>query len=933
MSTVWEFVLLGIGLSAGYVLAAQGTVVVFRGSGVVNFAQGGFALIGAYADLELQNAGLSPLAALLIGVLASALVGGLTYALIMRRLTHASQIVQVVATLGVSLVITQGLALHYGSVASYPSRILSKQTIYIFGAHISEYDLILFPIAVALTAVLWVVYKFTRFGIATTAVSENPRAAAALGHRPERIGLINWTLGGALGGFAGILIAPDIGLTTTTIGLLLIPALAAAVLGRFTSFWLTLGGGLIVAIGSSLLTRYSVGTGWSDAFPFLVVIAILLFRSSSLPGRGEATDRLPSVGTGRVRWPLVVVGVIASAVLIAVIPGAGQDAMTISLTAGIISLSLTVVTGYAGQISLAQFGLAGLSAFTAAKLSADLGFTFWEALIGGVLIAIPVGVVVGLPALRARGVNLAIVTLGFGLTIEDVLLSDPNLQNQGAGLQVKPPSIFGFDLSAFDHPGRYATLCLIAFVVCALIVSNLRRGSVGRELIALRANERAAAALGINLTFAKLYAFVVGACLAGLAGVLIAFEQPFIAFLPSAGGPPFDPNTGISLLSLVIVFGIGYVGSSVLVGFGFGVGLAAWLAGLIFSSQSAAGWLALAGGVAVILTVLWLPNGLASAPYAVFGPLSPIAKRWWPRFEAGLDRLERKRRAPTPVTVLPPPTPLDCTLEVEGMSVRFGGVVALDDVSVTVKSGEIIGLIGPNGAGKSTLIDAISGHNRAYRGQIHLDGKPVDAASATKRARLGIGRSFQALELFDDLTVEDNVRAGSELPALSNYLTDLIAPRRRALSPNAHAAVDEFNLGTDLDRMPTELPFGRRRLVGIARTVAANPRILLLDEPAAGLDDHECEELAALLTRLAHDRGLGILLVEHNVNLVMEVSDRVIALDFGKAIAQGTPEHVRHDPGVISAYLGQGPSGCSTPTASRVSESPSHPARAGWATR
>jgi ABC-type branched-subunit amino acid transport system ATPase component/branched-subunit amino acid ABC-type transport system permease component len=913
MSTVWQFVLLGLGLSAGYVLAAQGTVVVFRGSGVVNFAQGGFALIGAFASAEFQDAGLSPLGALLLGVLVAALAGGLTYALVMRWLSNASQIVQVVATLGVSLTITQGLALHYGTVALYPARIFGTQSVYIFGAHISRYDLALIPIAVAITAALWAVYRFTRFGLATSAVAENARAAAALGHRPELIGLVNWTLGGALGGLAGVLVAPDIGLTTSTIGLLLIPALAAAVLGRFTSFWLTLGGAVIVAVGSSLLTRYSIGTGWSDAFPFLVVIAILVFRSSSLPGRGESTERLPSVGTGRVRWPLVVAGIVIGAVLIAVLPANGEDAITISLTAAIIALSLTVVTGYAGQISLAQLGLAGFSAFIAAKVSADWGFTFWEALIVGVLVALPIGALVGLPALRARGVNLAIVTLGFGLTIEDVLLSNPNLQNQGAGLPVKPPSLFGFNLGAFDHPGRYATLCLVAFVVCSLVVANLRRGRVGRELIALRANERAAAALGINLTLAKLYAFVVGAGLAGLAGVLIAFQQSFVVLLPSGGGPPFDPFTAISLLSLVIICGIGYVGAGLVAGVGFGVGIAAWLTGLIFSSPNAAGWISLFGGVAVIFTVLCLPNGVASVLWLpsdmsggrrfLLGPLALVAKLW-PTLEAALDKLEFKRATPTAVSGAPLAAREDCTLDVANVRVTFGGIVALYGVSLTVKSGEIVGLIGPNGAGKSTLIDAITGHNRRYSGHVTLDGKSVDAASATKRARLGIGRSFQALELFDDLTVEDNVRAGSELPKPSNYLTDLILPRRGAMTPDARAAVEEFDLGADLGRMPSELPFGRRRLVGIARTVAASPRILLLDEPAAGLDDHECDELAKLLTSLARERGLGILLVEHNVNLVMGVSDRVVALDFGQMIASGAPQDVRHDPAVVSAYIG-----------------------------
>jgi branched-subunit amino acid ABC-type transport system permease component len=210
MSTFWQFVLLGFGLAPAYVLAAQGTVLVYRGSGVVNFAQGSFGLIGAYASFELQNAGLAPVPALLGGVIAGALAGAVTYGVVMRRLSHASQLVRIVATLGLSVVITQALALHFANNASYPQPIISTSVVYIFGAHISKYELALFIFTLVLTAGLWAAFRYSKFGLRTSAVAENPRATAALGHSPDLIGLINWTLGGGLGALAGVLISADL---------------------------------------------------------------------------------------------------------------------------------------------------------------------------------------------------------------------------------------------------------------------------------------------------------------------------------------------------------------------------------------------------------------------------------------------------------------------------------------------------------------------------------------------------------------------------------------------------------------------------------------------------------------------------------------------------------------------------------------------------
>jgi sulfate-transporting ATPase len=230
--------------------------------------------------------------------------------------------------------------------------------------------------------------------------------------------------------------------------------------------------------------------------------------------------------------------------------------------------------------------------------------------------------------------------------------------------------------------------------------------------------------------------------------------------------------------------------------------------------------------------------------------------------------------------------------------------VALDQVSLELRSGEILGLIGPNGAGKTTMIDAISGLNRRYTGRVLFDGRPIDRLSPAARARLGIGRSFQSLELFEELNVEDNLRVGADAPSTHSYVTDLVRPGKRPLPPAAIAALKEFELTADVRRKPGELPFGQRRLVGIARAVAAGPSVLLLDEPSSGLDESESKELAALLRRLTAEWNIAVLLVDHDMSVVMSVSDEIIALDFGRQIASGTPEQVRHDPAVVSAYLG-----------------------------
>jgi sulfate-transporting ATPase len=244
-------------------------------------------------------------------------------------------------------------------------------------------------------------------------------------------------------------------------------------------------------------------------------------------------------------------------------------------------------------------------------------------------------------------------------------------------------------------------------------------------------------------------------------------------------------------------------------------------------------------------------------------------------------------------------------LHVRDVSVSFGGVHAVRDVSLEVRPGEVHGLIGPNGAGKTTLIDAITGFNKPSSGSVAVGELDVTNLSARRRFRVGLARSFQSLELFDDLTVLENLAVACEAPKQWQYWTDLIRPRRIQLTAAAHDALHQLDLADVAARKPTEISFGRRKEVAIARAIAGAPSVLLLDEPAAGLDGHEAAELAQLIRRLAHERGIAVLLVEHKIDMIMSISDRVTVLVGGSILTSGSPDEVRADPAVLDAYLGR----------------------------
>jgi ABC-type branched-subunit amino acid transport system ATPase component/branched-subunit amino acid ABC-type transport system permease component len=932
VTDVIRFLVLGLGLGAMYALAGQGIIVIYRGSGVINFALGAIGTAAAYLAWELQNAGWPFGWAFVAGVALSAVLGVAMQILVMRPMRRASSLVRLVATLGVLVLLQSFLTLRYDGNVTLVASPLPTTLLRPFGGAvvINEDRLWLLAIAILVTVLLWCGYRWTNFGRATTAVAENPRAASSLGWSPDLIATANWGLGCALAGAAGILLAPVISLQVAAFTTLVLAALAAALVGGFTSFPITLAAGLLIGIITSELTRFSTTPGLADTVPFFVIVVMVVISGRALPIRGFLSDRLPKLGTGRLRPALIVpAAVVTFAVITQIRSPTWADAVTTTFGVATILLSIVVVTGYAGQISLAQYAFAGVGALIAGRLVATTSVPFEAALVIGVAGTVPIGLLFALPAVRTRGVKLAIITLGLGAAVDLMVFENPNYTGGLIGTNVGVRHLFGLNIDGVTYPQRYAAFVFVLFVLAAVAVTNLRRGRAGRRLIAVRTNERAAAALGISPWSVKLYAFGLAAAIAALGGILISFSSDNIVY---SGFVSFQ---SITAMGQALIGGIGFV-IGPLIGAMFVPGsLGAKV--LAFPAE----WLPFIAGGVLIIILLIHPDGVAPA-------LTSAARLSGRKFASLFRRLVPERSQPTPERPLAPPdaglaqptpdgeraqptpdgeraqptpdgeraqpTPdggrashkrLPArTLEVHDLRVRYSGVVAVDGVSLMVAPGEVVGLIGSNGSGKTTVIDAITGFTHPAGGRVLLEGRLVNRWSAARRSRAGISRSFQSLELFDELTVHDNLRTAADRRDLLAYITDLVRPATPRFAHEVSAAIQDFELADELDHVAKDLPYSRRRLLAVARAVATEPSILLLDEPAAGLGEDESSELRVLIRQLVEGWGMGILIAEHDVDLVMNVCDRIVVLDAGRVISEGAPREVQTDPAVIAAYLG-----------------------------
>ncbi len=605
----------------------------------------------------------------------------------------------------------------------------------------------------------------------------------------------------------------------------------------------------------------------------------------------------------------------------------------------VIALSQVVVTGFTGQISFAQLTLAGVGAFSLTRIQHQLHVPFPFAPLLAAVIAMIIGVVVGLPALRIRGLPVAVTTLALAVALQDLWFNNPDLNGGYAGAPVADARIFGLDLGVGAGRGYpqlgFGILCLIVLLLAAGGVAVVRRSRLGAEMLAVRANERSAAAAGVAVSQVKLIAFAIGGFLAGLGGAMLAYQQT------SADYSSYTAMGSVTFFATVYIAGITCVSG------GINAGVIA-AGGIIYTliNKGVPLWIyVLLVGLLLVGIVQLVRPKAARAALAVVGlgrhrgrrsttarcslacttrpstascssspssstprgssdrctpssrPCARGCRRAAPRRGPSSQSRPPWRRRPIrqtrprrPRWRRQPYDPARPLLTVSDVSVRYGAVVANEDVSFEVFPGEIVGLIGPNGAGKTTLINAVSGYARAT-GSVALLGRKLDGRKPFQRSRDGLGRTFQGIELYDDLSVRENVEVGT-------------TAARSAGAGGARADREQPSLGIDAyfeilglqavaDDPVRELSVGQRQLVSVARALAGRPTVVLLDEPAAGLDATESRWLGERL-RAIRDAGTTIVMVDHDMGLVLDVCDRIVVLDLGRVVAVGTPaEHRR----------------------------------------
>ena len=903
-------VVLGTIIGLTYGILAVGLVLVYRSNKIINFAHGE---VGAFAaavfglltvKFKLPYYVVFPLA-LLIG----AAVAGLAEVAVIRRLRRAPRLMSIVATLGVGQFLLQ-FSLVINSQAQASSLFPQPPGLPIFevGAlRVTQaYTGMLFFTPIVVLALV-VFLARSRFGQAIRGAAANADLARLSGIFAGRTSTVAWALAGGVSAFSAMLFAPAGLLSGEAFGpSLLLRALVAAVLGRMTSLPIALLGGVGIGIIEQLLLWNYPQGGLVEAALFVIILIALLVQRG-LGGRDEEKGSWTAVQPWRplpeafvrvrsiryLGWGVAGVSLVGAALLPLVMSNSAAVICVSIISFTIVGLSVGVVSGLAGQLSLGQFALGAIGAVISYYASSRTGNFFLSFFYAGLAAALA-SLIIGLPALRIRGLLLAVTTLSFALVTSAWLLQQPWLL--GDGIEPGRPIVNGYPLATGKS---YYLMALGVLVIAMVLARNIRAGGIGRRLVAVRDNEDNARAFTVKAWAVKVQAFMLAGFLAGLGGALFGHSLSLI------GATAFPASASIDVVALTVVGGVGILAGPLL-GALYIIGVPAFLpldsAGL--ASQKL-GWLIL---------ILYAPGGIAQ----LIQPLRDrvidfIARRHSLDVEAlRSDETPAEAAAvtPTDLSALRPARGLrpegTTLLRAEDLRKHFGGVKAVDGVSFAVKSGETLGLIGPNGAGKTTTFELLGGFTKPDTGRVIFDGLDISSLGPEARAELGLIRSFQDASLFPTLTVLDTVRLSLEKSSPTAFFPSLLGMSRleRNKDKRARELIAFFGLERYRNKQTQELSTGTRRITELACLVGVEPVLLLLDEPSSGIAQRETEALGTLLEELKRQLQVTLIVIEHDIPLIMGLSDRIVAMDTGTVIASGTPEQVRSSQRVIDAYLG-----------------------------